>query len=267
MSGPTGDRVRAAAVAGQFYPADPLELKADIARLSENLRGPTGPAPKALIAPHAGYTYSGAVAAAAFAELRGGGEGVARVVVIGPAHCVALRGIALPTVAAFATPVGCVPVDREALSALADLPFVTEMDAAHAPEHAIEVELPFLQVLLPRFSLVPLLVGTAAVDEVTEVFARLWGGEETLIVVSSDLSHFHPYETACRLDEATAQRIESGDCAGLGPSEACGYLPIAGLLAQGARRGLQARRLALCNSGDTASLHRAVVGYGAWAFS
>ncbi len=179
----------------------------------------------------------------------------------------ALRGIALPTAEAFATPLGAVPVDHDALAATADLPFVTEMDAVHVPEHAIEVEMPFLQAVLPRFALVPLLVGTATPEEVAEVLARLWGGAETLIVVSSDLSHYHAYETARRLDAATAQRIERGDWAGLGPGHACGHLPVAGLLAQGARYGLKARRLALCNSGDTAGPRHRVVGYGAWAFS
>ena len=266
MGGPTGDKIRAAAVAGQFYPADPRRLEAEVNRLLAKVPSPAGAAHKALIAPHAGYVYSGAVAAAAFAELRGR-PGIARVVVIGPAHYVALRGIALPTADAFVTPLGRVPVNRAALAELGDLPFVTEMDAAHLPEHAIEVELPFLQAVLPSFTLVPLLVGTAAPEEVAETLARLWGGPETLIVVSSDLSHYHDYRTARRLDAATAQRIERGDWAGLGPGDACGRLPIAGLLAQGARHGLTARRLALCNSGDTAGPRHEVVGYGAWAFA
>ncbi len=257
--------VRPPAVAGGFYPADPRRLQAEVARLLAAVPASAGPAPKALIAPHAGYVYSGAVAAAAFAELRG--RAVPRVVVIGPAHFVALRGIAVPTAQAFATPLGRVPVDRDALATIADLPCVIEMDAAHAPEHAIEVELPFLQALLPPFALVPLLVGGAAPDEVAQVLARLWGGADTLIVVSSDLSHYHAYETARRLDAATAARIERGDWAGLGPGDACGRLPIAGLLAEGARHGVAARRLALCNSGDTTGTRDEVVGYGAWAFS
>ena len=267
MSVSNGVHVRAAAVAGQFYPADPRRLAADVSDFLAQVPACAGAPPKALIAPHAGYVYSGAVAAAAFAELRARGEGIARVVVIGPAHYVPLRGIAFPTAEAFVTPLGRVPVDYDALAAIADLPCVSAMDAAHAPEHAIEVELPFLQsVLLPRFTLVPLLVGTATPQDVAQVLAYLWGGAETLIVISSDLSHYHDYETARRLDAATAQRIERGDWAGLGPGDACGRLPIAGLLAEGARHGLAARRLALCNSGDTAGPRHEVVGYGAWAF-
>jgi AmmeMemoRadiSam system protein B len=260
------DKIRPVAVAGSFYPGDPRRLEAEVARLVAQVPPSGRPTPKALIAPHAGYVYSGAVAAAAFAELRGRGDHINRVIVIGPAHYVPLRGIAFPTAEAFATPLGPVPVDRDALAAIADLPFVRTMDAAHAPEHAIEVELPFLQTMLPRLTLVPLLVGSATAQEVGEVLARLWGGAETLIVVSSDLSHYHDYETARRLDAATAQRIERGDWANLGPDHACGCLPIAGLLIEGARHGLAAQRLALCNSGDTAGPRHEVVGYGAWAF-
>jgi AmmeMemoRadiSam system protein B len=267
VSGISSDKIRPAAVAGSFYPSDPARLDAEVARLLGQASPCGGAAPKALIAPHAGYVYSGAVAATAFAQLRGRGDGVARIVVIGPAHYVPLRGIALPTAEAFATPLGRVAVDRDALAAISDLPFVRTMDAAHAPEHAIEVELPFLQRVLPRFTLVPLLVGSATAPEVAEVLARLWGGGETLIVVSSDLSHYHDHQTARRLDAATAQRIERGDWAGLGHDDACGRLPIAGLLIEAARHGLAAQRLALCNSGDTAGPRHEVVGYGAWAFS
>ena len=185
-------------------------------------------------------------------------------VLIGPAHYVAVRGIAAPTVDAFETPLGCVPVDRDAVSAIADLPFVVQADAPHAPEHALEVELPFLQALLASFAIVPLLVGRAAAQDVAEVLRRLWGGPETLIVVSSDLSHYHDYDTARRLDAATAAAIERGDWESLGPDQACGSLAVAGLLVEANRRGLAAQRLALCNSGDTAGSRAQVVGYGAW---
>jgi AmmeMemoRadiSam system protein B len=261
------EKIRPAAVAGSFYPGDPHRLEAKVGRLLSQVPPSGRAAPKALIAPHAGYVYSGAVAAAAFAQLRARADAITRVVVIGPAHYVPLRGIALSTAQAFATPLGRVAVDRDALAALADLPFVSTMDAAHAPEHALEVELPFLQRVLPRFTLVPLLVGGGTPQEVGAVLARLWGGEETLIVVSSDLSHFHEYETARWRDAATAQRIEAGDWARLGPDDACGRLAIAGLLIEAARHGLAAQRLALCNSGDTAGPRHEVVGYGAWAFS
>ncbi len=188
-------------------------------------------------------------------------------VVIGPSHHAAFRGIAVSTAQAFATPLGRVPVDREALSGLADLRFVGLADGPHAPEHALEVELPFLQLRLGAFAAVPLLVGEADPQEVAEVLRRVWGGAETLVVVSSDLSHFHDHATARRRDAATAAAIERGDWAGLGAGDACGFRAIAGLLVEAQRLRLTARRLALRNSGDTpAGSRERVVGYGAWAF-
>jgi AmmeMemoRadiSam system protein B len=258
--------VRPPAVAGLFYSGNPHRLRAEIESLLADAPASSSHRLKAVIAPHAGYVYSGKVAATAFAHLRERAKDIARVVVIGPAHYLALRGIAVPTVEAFETPLGPVPVDQNALAAIADLPFVLANDAAHAPEHALEVELPFLQTVLAQFRLVPLLVGEAAPEEVAQALARLWGGTETLIVISSDLSHYHAYETAKRLDAATAATIERGDWAQLGSSNACGFLPIAGLLVETARCGLKAQRLALCNSGDTAGDRERVVGYGAWAF-
>jgi AmmeMemoRadiSam system protein B len=267
---PESPTVRPPAVAGLFDPAEPARLRAEVsALLAEAARAaPTGHPPKALIAPHAGYAYSGTVAAAAFATLREGtAPAIRRAVVIGPSHHAAFRGIAAPIAEAFATPLGRVPVDRESLSGLAGLRFVWLADEPHAPEHALEVELPFLQLRLGAFAAVPLLVGDADPQEVAEVLRRLWGGPETLIVVSSDLSHFHGYDTARRRDFATAAAIERGDWSGLGPGDACGFLAIAGLLVEGRRRGHAARRLALRNSGSvpTGSRER-VVGYGAWAF-
>ena len=259
-------KVRPPAVAGSFYDDDPDRLRADVAALLAKAPVAAGAAPKALIAPHAGYIYSGEVAAAAFAALGEHVQAIERVVVIGPAHYVRLRGIAVPTVDAFATPLGRVPVDRDALAMLADVPFVKRADAPHAPEHALEVELPFLQALLRSFTVAPLVVGEASPQETAEALRQLWGGPETLIVVSSDLSHFHDYDTAQRLDADTAAAIERGDWASLGPDDACGFLPVAGLLIEAGRRGLKARRLALRNSGDTAGARNRVVGYGAWVF-
>jgi MEMO1 family protein len=258
---------RPSAVAGLFYAADPDRLRTQVLDLLADGTATTKIMPKALIAPHAGYTYSGRVAAAAFATLRDSAQTITRVVLIGPAHYVHVRGIAVPTVDTFETPLGRVPVDLEALSTVADLEFVIRADAPHAPEHALEVELPFLQTLLASFQLVPLIVGDAAPHDVAQVLRRLWGGPETLIVVSSDLSHYHDYETARRLDAATAAAIEHGEWAGLGPNQACGCLAVAGLLVEAGRHGFKARRLSLCNSGDTAGSRDRVVGYGAWMFA
>jgi AmmeMemoRadiSam system protein B len=256
-------KIRPPAVAGLFYAGNAQELQADIAEFFANVPAIEA-APKALIAPHAGYIYSGQVAAAAFACVKS--SAVTRVVLIGPAHYVRLHGIAVPAADAFDTPLGRVPVDRDARAAVLDLPFVSQSDGPHASEHALEVELPFLQTVLGAFAVVPLLVGDATPQQVGEALGRLWGGADTLIVVSSDLSHYLDYDTACRRDAATAAAIESGDCSSLGPSDACGFLPIAGLLTETVRRGLNARRLALCNSGDTAGSRDSVVGYGAWIF-
>jgi AmmeMemoRadiSam system protein B len=223
-------------------------------------------APKAVIAPHAGYVYSGPVAGRAFAALGEAAPQFRRVVVIGPGHFVPFHGIAVPSAAAFRTPLGDVPVDRDALETILDLPQVRSADRPHEPEHALEVELPFLQAVLEDFALVPLLAGEAAPAAVAEVLSWLWGGRETLIVVSSDLSHYHDYDTARRLDAGTARKIETLDESGLGPYAACGHLPIAGLLIEARRRDMRVQRLDLRNSGDTAGPKDRVVGYGAWAF-
>jgi MEMO1 family protein len=260
-------RVRPPAVAGEFYAGSLQELESEVVGLLTAAPAYAGGRAKALIAPHAGYAYSGKVAAAAFAALREIAETITRVVVIGPAHFVALRGIAVPTVEAFETPLGRIVLDRDALAALADLPYVVEADGPHAPEHAVEVELPFLQTLLGPFALLPLVVGGASPREVADVLRRLWGGPETLLVISSDLSHYHDYRTARQLDAATAAAIERGDWEQLRSGSACGRLPIAGLLHEAVRRGLTVQRRALCNSGDTAGDHDQVVGYGAWAFA
>jgi AmmeMemoRadiSam system protein B len=257
-----GTKIRPPAVAGLFYAGDPRRLQAEISELLGAVKPSAGVLPKALIAPHAGYVYSGGVAAQAFATLREHAHSIKRVVLIGPAHFVPVRGIAAPTVDAFETPLGRLPVDRNALSTIADM--VVAADAPHAPEHSLEVELPFLQALLPSFAVVPLVIGDARAQEVAEVLRRLWGGPETLIVISSDLSHYHDYDTAQRLDAATAAAIERGDWESLGPNQACGFLAVAGLIVEMNRRRLAPRRLALCNSGDTAGARDRVVGYGAW---
>lgn len=260
-------RTRPAAVAGLFYPSDGGLLRTQVLDLLADIAASPKVMPKALIAPHAGYVYSGRVAAAAFATLRDSAQIITRLVLIGPAHYLRVPGIAAPKVDAFETPLGRVPIDVEALRKIAELPFFIRADAPHAPEHALEVELPFLQTLLGRFQLVPLVVGDVAPQDVADLLRQLWAGPETLIVVSSDLSHYHSYEAARRLDLATAAAIEKGDWASLGPNQACGCVPIAGLLVEAERRGLKAQRLSLCNSGDTAGSRDRVVGYGAWMFA
>jgi MEMO1 family protein len=188
------------------------------------------------------------------------------VIIIGPSHFVPIRGIVAPSADAFRTPLGEVPVDRAAIDAVLDLPQVKSADRPHEEEHSLEVELPFLQTILDEFAIVPLVVGDGAAAEVAEALSWLWGGDETLIVISSDLSHYHGYVTARRLDAATAEKIERLDESGLGLYDACGFLPIAGLLVEARRHGLACERLDLRNSGDTAGSRDRVVGYGAWAF-
>jgi MEMO1 family protein len=263
--GPEGLTIRPPAVAGAFYPSDPVRLRREVSALLA--AASSSAAPKAVIAPHAGYAYSGRVAAEAFAALRADPKKISRVVLIGPAHYVRFRGIAVPTFQDFATPLGLVPLDEEAVKAIADLDLVVTANAPHGPEHALEVELPFLQLILPSFRLAPLLVGDAPPRAVADALRRLWGGGETLIVVSSDLSHYLDYDRANRLDLETAAAIERGDWATLAPSRACGHLAIAGLLQECERVGLSARRLRLCNSGDATGSRDRVVGYGAWAFA
>ncbi len=258
--------VRPAAVAGMFYAAEPAVLHAQVAEcLAVATADDAPPAPKLLIVPHAGYVYSGAVAGHAYALLEHARDRIRRVVLLGPAHRVAVRGLAAPEVEAFETPLGRVPIDADALATLAALPQVVRDDLPHEGEHSLEVQLPFLQTVLGAFTLVPLVVGDASADEVAQVLERLWGGDETLVVISSDLSHYLPYARARVVDAATAQRIVALD-AGLESFEACGAVPINGALQAARRHGLAARVLDLRNSGDTAGDRRRVVGYGAIVF-
>ncbi|MBI4938705.1 MAG: AmmeMemoRadiSam system protein B [Nitrosomonadales bacterium] len=221
---------------------------------------------KALIVPHAGYIYSGPVAASAYAVLKNVAARIRRVVLLGPTHRVAVRGLALPGTDAFATPLGIVPVDREAAQAIAHLPQVSVSPQAHVLEHSLEVQLPFLQTVLPDFRLLPLAVGMATPDEVTEVLELLWGGDETLIVISSDLSHFLPYEIAQRVDGVTVQSILELKSP-ISHEQACGGTPVNGLLAAARRHHLTPHLLDLRNSGDTAGKRDSVVGYASFAFT
>lgn len=258
-------KVRPAAVAGSFYPAQPQPLRQMIEEFLADAGG-NGPAPKALIVPHAGYIYSGPIAAAAYRLLQAAGTAVNRVILLGPAHTMPVQGLVGSNADAFATPLGSVPLDQEALEEVLALPQVTVLDEGHRREHGLEVQLPFLQTVCGEFRLVPLVVGEATMAEVTAVLEKLWGGPETLIIISSDLSHYHDYETAQRRDAATAAAIEALRPEAIEPDQACGYLPIQGLLRAARRRQLQVRRLDLRNSGDTAGPRHRVVGYGAFAF-
>ncbi|MCU0838207.1 MAG: AmmeMemoRadiSam system protein B [Rhodospirillales bacterium] len=262
--------IRPAAVAGMFYPDDPDRLIAMVDGLLADASAHAAaddPVPKAIIAPHAGYIYSGSIAASAYVRLRPAAGRISRVVLLGPCHRVAVRGLALPSARAFASPLGAVPVDGAAASEIATLPQVQVFDETHRAEHSLEVHLPFLQRLLPAFSLVPLVAGQATADEVAEVLERLWGGEETLIIVSSDLSHYLPYDAARTMDAATRAAIEHLDPTPIGFEQACGRVPLCGLLLAARRHQLRPRTLDLRNSGDTAGDKQRVVGYGAWMFS
>jgi AmmeMemoRadiSam system protein B len=258
---------RPPSVAGLFYPDAPKALAAEVdamlaaARLG--LRAGAR-APKVLVLPHAGYAYSGPIAAAGYALLASSAQHVRRVVLLGPAHRAYVRGLALPTALTFSTPLGPIPVDPDAAQALAGLTQVVVDARAHAREHSLEVHLPFLQRALGSFSLVPLVVGDATPNEVAAVLDRLWGGDETLIVLSSDLSHYQPYEVACEVDGRTCDAISAGRL--VHAEQACGARVLNGLAALRTRRTLVPRVLDLRNSGDTAGERDEVVGYLAMAF-
>jgi len=257
--------VRNPAVAGLFYPDNPRELHKLVSAYLAAV--PTsGVVPKAIIAPHAGYIYSGPIAASAYARIKPARGRITRVVLLGPAHRVGFHGFALSSADCFQTPLGHVTVDQEAVKKISHLPQVHVMDAAHTQEHSLEVHLPFLQEALGEFSLVPLVVGDAGPEEVGEVLDLLWGGPETLIVISSDLSHYHDYKTAQKLDRATSQAIEQLRPEDIDYDHACGRNPVNGLLYVARRLGLKAKTIDLRNSGDTAGSHDRVVGYGAYVF-
>lgn len=260
------EKIRPPAVAGMFYPADTEELKAMLSKFLEAVRPWRGPAPKAIIAPHAGYIYSGPIAATAYACLKPARELIRRVVLFGPAHRVPFSGLATSSADGFATPLGVVPLDRQAIQSASTLPVVRTSDLAHMHEHSLEVQLPFLQTVLADFQLVPFAVGDATPEQVATVMDHLWGGPETLVVVSSDLSHYLDYRTAQRVDRQTSDAIERLDAEALDYESACGRIPIGGLLLMAREKGLSARCVDLRNSGDTAGPRSEVVGYGAYIF-
>lgn len=270
MNGSSIDKritIRPPAVAGAFYPAAPQELRQAI---DEAFAGavpcPSGAAvPKALVVPHAGYIYSGAIAASAYDRIVPARSVIKRVVLLGPSHRAYFQGLAVPSVEAFETPLGLVPIDDAARTAALGLPGVAVDDRAHADEHSLEVQLPFLQTVLDDFTLLPMSVGDATTAEVAAVLEECWGGPETLIVISTDLSHYHHYNEATELDARTAAAIVSCRPSAVGDQVACGARPLRGLLQVASDHRLTVEQLDLRNSGDTAGDHDRVVGYGAFA--
>jgi AmmeMemoRadiSam system protein B len=254
-------------VAGMFYPAEARDLEDSVRTYLTLAKTDHTPTPKALVAPHAGYIYSGPVAGTAYAQLMEHGAGISRVLLLGPSHRIPFSGLAYSEANEFLTPLGAVAVDRTAYAELEDLPQVQAFEAPFEGEHCLEVQLPFLQLVLERFKIVPFLVGDASTDEVAEVIGRLWGGDETLIVISSDLSHYLDYDSARRIDSETSRAIEALHPEDITHHQACGRNPLAGLLREAQRHGLRGRTLDLRNSGDTAGPRDRVVGYGAYAFA
>lgn len=254
---------RLPAVCGSFYPKDPVELH----RIIEYFLGcakPVSIAPKAMIAPHAGFIYSGPIAASAYASLKSLRHSIERVVLIGPSHRLGFKGLALSSASYYSTPFGNIPIDLDTQKGLMDLSSVRVIDEAHTYEHSLEVHLPFLQHVLEAFELIPLVAGSAPPQQVAEVLDRLWGGTETLLVISSDLSHYHDYTTARKLDSETSQAIEALDWQNLEPDSACGRVPVCGMLYSAKQRGMRVKTIDLRNSGDTAGCKDRVVGYGAY---
>jgi AmmeMemoRadiSam system protein B len=260
-----GPSIRPAAVAGRFYPADPEELEATVRSLLAGAPGPEGPPPAAAVVPHAGYVYSGPIAATAYAALAPVAGRVERLVLVGPSHFVPFHGMALPTASAFTTPLGEHPVDTAGCSALDASPAVRRSDVAHRDEHSLEVQLPFVRLTLGPVPTVPLLTGDAEQEEVADALDMVWTAE-TVVLVSSDLSHYLSYDAARKRDSRSAAAVEALDPDALGRGSACGRVALRGLLVAARRRGLGARTLDLRSSGDTAGDRRRVVGYGAFGF-
>ena len=258
--------VRQPAVAGMFYPDNKVELHQQVADYLGAAK-PSDETPRALVVPHAGYIYSGPIAASGFVNLLPLKDKIKRVVLFGPSHRVAFKGIAAPTSNVFSTPLGNIPLDVDSLTKLCTLPQVQQLDSAHAQEHSLEVQLPFLQEVLGDFYLVPLVVGDSQPIEVAQVMEAFWHDPGTLIVVSSDLSHYHDYASAQHMDTKTCAAIENLTPEAISYDDACGRNPLLGLLTLARQHDLKVNTLDLRNSGDTAGDKNRVVGYGAWLFS
>ncbi len=254
-------------VAGMFYPEHPGELRRQVDNFLARAESDDAPPPKALIVPHAGYVYSGPVAASAYRRLLPAADSIQRVVILAPAHQVPFHGLATTSADYLRTPLGDIPVDRKAVSKALTLPQLQEYDQAFEGEHSLEVQLPFLQRTLNDFHIVPFIVGQANAQDASKVLDLLWGGSETLIVISSDLSHFLDYHSAREKDLRTTEAIEALSPNAIGFDDACGRVPVSGLLLSAREHGLQARTVDLRNSGDTAGDKNRVVGYGAYVFN
>ncbi len=261
--------VRHPAVAGMFYPSVPDELREALHQaFVDAVPPPSGaPVPKALIVPHAGYIYSGAVAASGYLRLAPARNTITRVVILGPSHRVHVAGLAAPVDNLFNTPLGMVLIDSDLRAAIGGLPGVILDDLPHFHEHSLEVQLPFLQTMLAEFTLLPLSVGDTTPDQVAAVLEAVWGGPETLIVISTDLSHYHHYDEAHQIDTHTAAAIVSGVADAIGDHDACGSRPLRGMLQLASQRGMSIENVDLRNSGDTAGDHDRVVGYGAFVIA
>ncbi len=258
-------KIRKSAVAGTFYPADKDQLQQMIEQYIYDAPI-ANKVPKVIIAPHAGYIYSGALAGSVYARLIPDKKSISRVVLIGPSHRVGFHGIALSTAEQFSTPLGLIDVDIESIKRLSQLPYINYMDQAHELEHSLEVHLPFLQTVLEQFTLVPVVCGDASADQVCTLLEQFWGQPETLIIISSDLSHFLDYESAKKKDKATSELIEQLKFEQLNGKSACGYIPISGLLALARKKDLHVKNIDLKNSADTAGISdkNRVVGYGTY---
>ncbi len=258
-------RIRKSAVAGTFYPDDPGQLKLMLEQyLNDALQNKK--VPKAIIAPHAGYIYSGSIAASVYVRLLAAKALIKRVILIGPSHRVSFNGLALSSAEQFTTPLGEIDIDIEGIKQIEKFPFINYIDQAHEKEHSLEVHLPFLQTVLKKFTLLPLVAGNATAEQICQLIEVFWGEKDTLIVISTDLSHFHDYKTAQKMDKATSKIIEQLQYEKLDNESACGRIPVSGLLAFARKMGLQVKAVDIRNSGDTAGSEEKnrVVGYGAY---
>ena len=271
----TTESVRPPAVASLFYPGEAAELKQNLREMldeASEAEDPNEDLPadqylKALIVPHAGYVYSGTTAARAYHLLRKNRDDFRRVIILGPAHRVWLEGIAFPGTDAFETPLGRIPLAKQQIRELLRFPEVQLRDDAHQDEHCLEVQLPFLQEILNEFELIPAVVGEISPDSLSGLLENLLEDPQNLLLLSTDLSHFHSYSEAQEIDQETAEAIETFEDDKILPEHACGTLPLRGLLRHARTQGWKIQRLGLCNSGDTAGSKDRVVGYGAWALS